>query len=156
MAAEDTRIVRARVNVSGTRLIGYVPLPPGEFSRFSDVLNGSEPYILIRDQEAPPEPGKGLSRAILKDAISYVEALVEPGFQRKSPQGAFRAITLSLAEPAVTIFGELFVPQLGTVMDVFNDGRRFVNLRNVRFRDSVEAYGFLAVGKAQAHFIELG
>ena len=80
MAAEDTRIVRARVNVSGTRLIGYVPLPPGEFSRFSDVLNGSEPYILIRDQEAPPEPGKGLSRAILKDAISYVEALVEPGF----------------------------------------------------------------------------
>ena len=56
----------------------------------------------------------------------------------------------------MTIFGELFVPQLGTVMDVFNDGRRFVNLRNVRFRDSVEAYGFLAVGKAQAHFIELG
>jgi len=65
-------------------------------------------------------------------------------------------VTLSLREPAVTVFGELFVPQSATVMDVLNDGRRFINLRNVGFRDSVEAYGFLAVGKAQAHFIELG
>ena len=47
--AEDTKIVRVRANVSGERLIGYVPLPPGEFSRLSDVLNGTEPYILIRD-----------------------------------------------------------------------------------------------------------
>jgi hypothetical protein len=118
-------------------------------------LNSAEPYILIRDQEQAPEPGKGTSRAILKDSISYVEALVEPGFQRQSPQGGFQSITLSLAEPAVTIEGELFVLRPGTVMDVFNDARRFINLRNVRFRDSVEAYGFLAVGKAQAHLIEL-
>ena len=149
---EDKKVVRVRVNVSGKRLIGYVPLPPGEFSRFSDVLNGAGPYILIRDLEAPPT---GLSQAVLKDAISYVETLVEPGFQRKTPQGGFEAITLSLGEPAVTLSGELFVQQPGNVMDVFNDGRRFMNLRNVRFRDSVEAYGFLAVGKAQGHMIEL-
>ena len=155
MAGEDTKIVRVRANVSGERLIGYVPLPPGKFSRLSDVLNGSEPYILIRDHETPPQPGNGLSRAILKDAISYIEALVEPSFQRKLPQGAFQAITLSLKEPAVIMMGELFVPQQRTVMDVFNDDRRFINLRNVGFRDSVEAYGFLAVGKTQAHFIEL-
>ena len=55
----------------------------------------------------------------------------------------------------MTIEGELFVLRPGTVMDVFNDARRFINLRNVRFRDSVESYGFLAVGKAQAHLIEL-
>ena len=155
MAAEDTKIVRVRVNISGKRLIGYVSLPPGEFSRCSDVLNGSEPYILIQDQEVPPETGKGLFRAISKASISYVEVLTEPGFQRKSPQGAFQAITLRLKEPAVTISGELFVPQPGTAMDVFNDARRFINLQNVGFRGSVEAYGFLAVGKAQAYFIEL-
>lgn len=45
MPADDTKIVRVRANVSGERLIGYVPLPPGEFSRFSDVLNGAEPHI---------------------------------------------------------------------------------------------------------------
>ena len=156
MTAEDTKVVRVRLNVSGKRLIGYVPLPPGEFSRFSDTLNSSEPYILIRDREGPLESGTGLSRAVLKDSISYVEALAEPGFQRKSPQGAFRAVTLSLRDTAVTLVGELFVPQPGSTMDVFNDPRRFINLRNVRFLDSVEAYDFLAVGKAQAHFIELG
>ncbi len=155
MASENIKVVKVRLNVSGQRLIGWVPLPPGEFSRFSDVLNGSEPYILIRDQEAPPEPGKGQSQAILKDSISYVEALAEPGFQRLTPQGEFQAITLRLKEPAVTLEGELFVPQPGTVMDVFNDARRFLNLRNVEFRDSVEFYGFLAVGKAHAQFIEL-
>ena len=154
MTGDDTKIVRVRLNVSGKRLIGYVPLPPGEFSRFSDVLNGAAPYILIRDQ-AVPEPGTGASRAILKNSISYVEALAEPDFQRQSPQGAFQPIALSLTEPTVTIEGELFVPQSGTVMDVLNDARRFINLRNVNFRDSVEAYGFLAVGKAQAHLIVL-
>ena len=155
MAGEDKKVVRVRVNVSGKRFIGFVPLPPGEFSRFSDVLNGAEPYLLLRDQEAPPELGTGLSQAVLKDAISYVETLVEPGFQRKAPQGGFQAITLSLGERAVTLSGELFVPLPGTVTEVFNDSRRFMNLRNVGFPDSVEAYGFLAVGKAQAHIIEL-
>ena len=62
-------------------------------------------------------------------------------------------MTLSLSDTAVTLVGELFVPQAGTVIDVCNDARRFINLRNVRFRDSVEAYGLLTVGKAQA---ELG
>ena len=99
MASEDTRIVRVRINVSGKRLIGYVPLPPGEFSRLSDVLNGSEPYILIRDEEAP---SARQSRAILKDAISYVEAVVEPGFHRKSPQVAPRGIPNRDAEPKGT------------------------------------------------------
>ncbi len=65
-------------------------------------------------------------------------------------------MTLSLREPAVAVSGELFVPQPATVMDVINDSRRFINLRNVGFRNSVEAYSFLAVGKAQAQLIELG
>ncbi len=153
MMAEDTRIVRIRVNVSGIRFIGFVPLPPGEFSRFSDVLNSAEPYILIQDQEAPP--GEGRSRAILKDSITYVEALVEPDFQRRSPQGTFETVAVSLMKPAMTLSGELFVSQNMTAIDVFNDGRRFINLRNVRFRESAEAYEFLAVGKAQAYLTEL-
>ena len=157
MTAEDTQIVRVRVNISGIRLIGFVSLPPsGEFSRFSDVLNSAEPYILIRDQEGSPEPGESPSRAVLKDSITYVEALVEPGFQRRrSPQGTFEAVAVSLKKPVVTLSGELFVPQHLTALDVFNDGRRFINLRNVEIRDSAEAYDFLAVGKAQTYLIEL-
>ena len=156
MTAEDTQIVRVRVNISGIRLIGFVSLPPsGEFSRFSDALNSAEPYILIRDQEGSPEPGESPSRAVLKDSITYVEALVEPGFQRRSPQGTFEAVAVSFKKPVVTLSGELFVPQHLTALDVFNDGRRFINLRNVEFRDSAEAYDFLAVGKAQTYLIEL-
>ena len=155
MTTEDTQIVRIRVNVSGIRLIGFVSLPPGEFSRFSDVLNSAEPYILIRGEDEPREPGEHSSRAVLKDSITYVEALAEPGFKRRSLQGAFQAVTVSLKKPATTLSGELFVSQDMTAIDVVNDGRRFINLRNVRFRDSVEAYDFLAVGKPQAHLIEL-
>ncbi len=55
----------------------------------------------------------------------------------------------------MTLSGELFVPQHLTAIDVFNDARRFINLRNIEFRDSVESYDFLAVAKAQAHLIEL-
>ena len=154
MTAENTQIVRVRVNISGIRLIGFVSLPPpGEFSRFSDVLNSAEPYILIR--EGSPESGDGPSQAVLKDSITYVEALVEPDFQRRSPQGTFETVAVSLKKPVVTLSGELFVPQHVTALDVFNDGRRFINLRNVEFRDSAEAYDFLAVGKAQAYLIEL-
>ena len=81
--------------------------------------------------------------------------MVEPGFQRRSPQGTFEAVENSLKKPVVTLSGELFVPQHVTALDVFNDGRRFINLRNVEFRDSAEPYDFLAVGKAQTYLIEL-
>ena len=164
-----TQTVRVRVNVLGIRLIGFVSLPPGEFSRFSDVLNGDEPYILIRSQEPTPEAREApslpspvtisrttsASRAVRKESISYVEALTEPAFQRTSPQGAFEAVRVSLKNPAVTLLGELFVPKDMAAIDVFNSARRFINLRNVEFCDSDEAYDFLAVGKAQAYSIEL-
>ncbi len=155
MTAEDTKFVRVRLNVSGKRLIGHVPLPPGEFSRFSDVLNSAEPYILMRGEDESLEHGEGPSQAVQKDSITYVEALAEPGYQRRSSQGAFEAITISLKKPAVTLSGELFVPHQMTAIDVFNDGHRFVNLRSVRFRESPEAYDFLAVGKSQAYLIDL-
>jgi hypothetical protein len=118
-------------------------------------LNSVKPYILIRDREGSPEPGDGPSQAVLKGSITYVEALGWPGFQRRSSQGTFEAVAVSLKKPVVTLSGELFVPQHVTALDVFNDGRRFINLRNVEFRDSAEAYDFLAVGKAQAYLIEL-
>ena len=66
----------------------------------------------------------------------------------------FHTVTAELKEPTVVVEGELFVADGSDVMDVVNDPRRFISLRNVRVLDSVEKYSYLAVGKKQAHFIE--
>ena len=155
MVADDSRILRIRVSASEKRLIGYVDLPADVSARFSDLLNGPEAYLVIRQQgsdDLTPEEGK--SQAILKDSIRYIEALEEPPTQKRSMPGMFHTVTAELKEPTVVVEGELFVADGSDVMDVVNDPRRFISLRNVRVLDSVEKYSYLAVGKKQAHFIE--
>ena len=76
--------------------------------------------------------------------------------------GTFRAVTAEFKEPAVAVEGELFVADGGDIMGVVNDSRRFISLRDVRFLAlpeppghdrAVETYGYLAIGKQQAHLI---
>ena len=155
MVAGDSRILRVRVSASEKRLIGYVDLPADLSARFSDLLNGPEAYLVIRQQGSDDlTPDEGKAQAILKDSIRYIEALEEPTTQKRSMPGMFHTVTAELKEPTVVVEGELFVADGSDVMDVVNDPRRFISLRNVRVLDSVEKYGYLAVGKKQAHFIE--
>ena len=149
MQPEDNRIVKVRVNASGKRAIGYVDLP-AEHQRISDILNGPEDYLMLRQEERPlPSDERGIV-AIFNEAISYVEALEEPERSKSlRREGKFHPVTAELKEPAVTIQAELFVPENGTIRAVLNGPRRFINLRNVRFINSIEKYGYLAVGKKQ-------
>ncbi len=155
MVAADSRILRVRVSASEKRLIGYVDLPADLSARFSDLLNGPEAYIVIRQKASDDStPDESKAQAILKDSIRYIEALEEPTVQKRSLPGMFHTVTAELKEPTVVIEGELFVADGSDIMDVINDPRRFISLRNVHVLDSVEKYLYLAVGKKQAHFIQ--
>ena len=74
--------------------------------------------------------------------------------QKRSLPGTFHTVTAELKEPTVVVEGELFVADGSDIMDVINDPRRFISLRNVHILDSVEKYLYLAVGKKQANFLQ--
>ncbi len=130
-------------------------LPADVSARFSDLLNGPEAYIVIRQQASDDlTADEGKAQAILKGSIRYIEALEEPTTQKRSAPGMFHTVTAELKEPTVVIEGELFVADGSDIMDVINDPRRFISFRNAHVLDSVEKYAYLAVGKKQAHFIQ--
>jgi len=145
--------VKVRINACGQRIIGYVHLPPG-VTRMSDFLNSPEPYLMVRESETLSPDGREPFRAVLKEAISYVQALEEPEpILSLRKDGAFRWVTAELKGLDATIDGELFVPAESDMPAVLNDGRRFINLRNVHFQRSVERYDYLAVSKRHAAFL---
>ena len=154
MQAEDKRRVKIRVNASGNRIIGYVYLAP-EVHRASDFLNGPDPYLVVWDEDQPLV-GEGTFTAILKDAVSYVQAVEEPeavkGLRR---QGTFYTIVVQLEEPSVAIEAELFVPHERKIPEVLNDSRPFFSLRNAQLVKAPERYSYLAVGKKQSILIRL-
>ena len=145
--ADAQQSVRIRTNVSGERLIGFVHLPLGRVSRLSDVLNAPEPFLhvqLVDDTAAV---------AIRKTSISYIEAFEEPPTERRVPLGTFHSVVAEFGSPVLALKGELFVAATANLLDVLNDPRPFVNLRNVVGIDSVEHYKFLAVGKHQMRLL---
>jgi hypothetical protein len=152
MQSEEGNIVRLRINASGKRIIGFMELyardPRTTHPRISDTLNSAEPFLLIREDE-DSSVDKGGFQAIPKDSLSYVEALDEP----ENPswlrdEGTLRTISLELREPVATLRGDLWVPSEGKVSEVLNDSRRFINLLNVEFVNSVERYKYLAISKS--------
>jgi hypothetical protein len=142
-APAPSNLVRIRVNAVGGRHIGYVHLPP-EHHRFSDILNDGSRFLLMHDAV------EGNCRAILKEAVSYAEAIEEPARPPWSgTPGAFRKIGIILSRPRTSLSAEVFVASGLRIMDVLNDDRPFCNLRDAVFQKSVERYGFLALGKRQ-------
>ncbi|MDF1551835.1 MAG: hypothetical protein P1P84_02175 [Deferrisomatales bacterium] len=150
MAATDERLVKVRINASGKRLVGCLRLP-AQGGRTSDLLNGPEPFLVVLPDEYAILGKCKASHGVAKHAISYVEALEEPSgsaFQ-KPDGGRFVSVVAELHEPQTQVLAEVFVPEGQTVMDVLNDPRPFISMRNVHFSNFVERYGFLAVGKNQ-------
>ncbi len=70
-----------------------------------------------------------------------------------APKGMFHPVTIVFSLPAVTLPGELFVPAQTHLVDVLNDSRRFLSVRNTTFIDSPETYSFLAVGKGRTQAV---
>ena len=85
--------------------------------------------------------------------ISYIQALQEPDYEKRVPLGVFHSVTVEFPHPVKALPGEPFVAESADVVDVMNDTGPFMNIRNVRFIDFVEAYEFLAVGKQQTHML---
>ncbi len=147
MVGDVQRLVKLRVNASGTRLIGHVALLQHE-NRISDRLNDPEALLLLDTVESGDYGAQCV--AISKDAVSYVVALEEPDLLHNVRRsGAFQWVTVELIQPNSRLTGELFVPNGFKVTDCLNDDRRFVNLKNVAFDESAERYEFLALGKRQ-------
>ena len=149
MAEIAERLVKVRINASGKRLVGCLQLPPA--CRTSDLLNGPEPFLVVLPDEYAVLGESTHSHAVAKRAISYVEALEEPtsSSPQKPDSGAFCSVMAELHEPETQVLAEVFVPEGATVMDVLNDPRPFISMRNVHFSNFVERYSFLAVGKSQ-------
>ena len=149
MASITERLVKVRINASGKRLVGCLRLPDQE-GRTSDLLNDPEPFLVVLPDEYAILGECKTSHAVAKHAISYVEALEEPTRRAQKPgEGAFCSVVAELHEPEVQVIAEVFVPEGLTVIDVLNDPRPFMSLRNVHFSNFVERYDFLAVGKNQ-------
>ena len=150
MAESAERLVKVRINASGKRLVGCLRLPGPEV-RTSDLLNGPEPFLVVLPDEYAILGECKTSHAVAKHAISYVEALEEPkrGGTHTPGEGAFCPVAAELHEPETQVLAEVFVPEGRTVMDVLNDPRPFISMRNVHFSNFVERYSFLAVGKSQ-------
>jgi hypothetical protein len=150
MAVPAERLVKVRINASGKRLVGCLRLPEPD-GRTSDLLNGPEPFLVVLPDEYAVLGVCKTTSAVAKQAISYVEALEEP--PNRAPLqpngGAFCSVVAELRAPETQVLAEVFVPEGQTVMDVLNDPRPFISLRNVHFSNFVERYSFLALGKSQ-------
>lgn len=139
MDAGETKFVKVRVNASGRRIIGIVVYDT-LYARFSDFLNSIDPFLVLKQEHGV--------LAVQKDAISYLESLEEQGTSRHAPTpGEFRRVELELHEHEGSLAGEIFFPEGTTLVDVLNDERRFLSLREISFSHSVERYHYLAVAK---------
>jgi hypothetical protein len=150
MAEGRRRAVRLRINASGRRQIGSLDLSE-QYDRISDFLNSREPFLLLRQEFEGSAGAAQPFEAVLKDAITYVEALEEERTTVLSspPKGAFQQVILELAAPRAIIRANIFVPDGETIGSVLNDDRRFISLRSIEFEGSSESYNYLAVGKSR-------
>jgi len=138
---KQKKIVKVRVNASGKRIIGIISVPPPHF-RVSDYLNSHDEFLLVKQDKT--------DIALLKDSISYIEALEEGDDTGSRPKnGSFHPVTVTLRNHAGTVEGELFVPDGSNLIGTLNRIRRFINLKKVHFVNSPERYAFLAIGKQE-------
>ena len=147
--ADGPRAVHVRINVCGERIIGWVDLPPVTSSRCSGLLNDEDRYLTVRVDSA----SKSETIALNKEVISYVEVVGEPRTTHWNIPGVFHPVVIELTRPDVVLHGELFILADTEVADVLNDSRRFISVRNAQFVDALEAYAFLAMGKAQTRAV---
>ena len=120
------------------------------------MLNGPEPFLLVSDDDPSlPDQAETPSKAVLKQSISYLEALEEPVNHVERLNGSFQQIRIDLPDQCGIVQGELFVPEGRTVAAVLNATRGFISLRHVMMLDSVEEYAYLAVRRDAAYLVAL-
>ncbi|MEN8264581.1 MAG: hypothetical protein ABFR82_14085 [Nitrospirota bacterium] len=151
---ENQPRVKIRVSVAGNRYIGYVILPEGP-DRMSDLLNNSKLFLKIQNPSSYEPVQENSEFIINKEYIDYVQVLDEtPIVMAKRIPGSFHKMRVKTT--SIEIMGELFVPETGALpMDVVNDDRLFLSIKDADIVNTPEKYSFLAISKRRICTVEV-
>ena len=154
MNMENKPTVKIRVSVAGNRYIGYVNLPDG-IDRMSDLLNNSKLFLRIQNPSSYEPVQENSEFIINKEYIDYVQVLDEtPLVLANRISGSFHKIRVKTT--SIEIIGELFVPHTGELpMDVVNDDRLFLSIKDADIVNTPEKYSFLAISKRRICTVEV-
>ncbi len=154
MTVTATRTVKIRVSLARAKYIGEVEIPGG-VDRMSDLLNSRAPFLALRNVDSYEGIRKDSAFIINKEHIDYVQVLEEyPLIEANKIPGQFHRIRVKTL--AADILGELFVPQTGeSPMEVVNDERAFVSIRNAEIVGTAERYQFLGISKGKICTVEV-
>src|SRR3990172_3805239 len=107
-AKDPSKRVKVRINVAGSRYVGYVHVLPPK-TRISDVLNNEGDFMTVVEVDSVDAVAKDDQLIINKEQVSYVQALEE--FSRNYTgihTGSFVGVKIRITD--VTIAGDIFLP----------------------------------------------
>jgi hypothetical protein len=154
MRTVKIQTVKIRVSVEGCRYIGYVDIPEG-LDRISDLLNTKRPFLKIQNPSSHESIKKDSDFIINKDHIDYVQVLEEPAMpEANKVPGTFYKIRVRTL--SIEITGLLFVPLSGEEpMDIVNDERLFLSIKDAEIVDTPEEYFYLGISKRKICSVEV-
>ncbi len=154
MNIENNPTVKIRVSVAGNRYIGYVNLPSG-VDRMSDLLNNNRIFLKIQNPSSYEPVQEDSDFIINKEYIDYVQVLDEtPNILTNRISGSFHKIRVKTTKNE--IMGELFVPDTGDLpMDIVNDERMFLSIKDAEIVNTPERYSFLGISKRRICTVEV-
>ncbi len=148
------RVIKLRVSVDGNKYIGHVQLPDN-VDRMSDLLNDKKPFLKIKNVSSYEPIRKDSEFIINKEHIDYVQVLEEtPLIVANKIPGSFYKIRVKTLN--FEIQGGLFVPSNGEMpMDIVNDDRLFLSIKEAEIINTPERYTFLGISKRKICTVEV-
>ncbi len=149
--------VRVRVNLSGSRYVGYVRVYPPK-TRVSDVLNEEDSFMSLFDVDSVDPITEGSQLVVHKRRVSYIQAIEEftRKYNTKVHAGGFVEVKIRLDD--FVIGGTVFLPEGLMKSDrsaLLGVNPHFLNVKGVSVIGTNERYNFLAVSKNQIRSIEI-
>lgn len=154
MDSAKRRIIKLRVSVDGNKYIGHVQLPEN-MDRMSDLLNDRKPFLKIKNVSSYESIQKNSEFIINKEHIDYVQVLEEtPLIAANKIAGKFYKIRVKTMNSEIQ--GHLFVPNNGEMpMDIVNDDRLFLSIKEAEIINTPERYTFLGISKRKICTVEV-
>lgn len=154
MSVRAGQIVKIRVNVAGSKYIGYVKIPEG-VDRMSDLLNSRKPFLKLKNLSSYESIQVDSDFIINKGHIDYVQVLEEaPLAEANKIPGTFSKIRVKTLN--LEILGWLFVPDTGdSPMGIVNDDRLFLSIKNAEITGTPEEYTYLGIAKRKICTVEV-
>ena len=149
--------VRVRINLSGSRYVGFVHVYPPK-TRVSDVLNEEDPFMTLFEVDSVDPVTEGSQLVIHKNRVSYIQAIEEfvRKYNAKVHPGSFIETKIRLDN--YVIGGSVFLPDELKARDrseLLKVNPYFLNVKDVSIIGTNERYNFLAVSKNQIRSIEM-